>query len=159
MNWNVCCTYHGCFLKGRLIGSAVKLGSGLGGILVRRKLNGSTTLPIATTGVVGTRHMVFTNPIMTTHVNRIVDVMNPKWGYRKPPIVTVPIFNHRLDHYVRPNEVALKYLDFKNGDPYDHVKMFIVVKANAKISEEYIMNVFKYMLKDTTSDWCHNYIS
>jgi hypothetical protein len=60
-------------LKGRLIGSAVKLGSGLGGILVRRKLNGSTTLPIATTGVVGTRHMVFTNPIMTTHVNRIED--------------------------------------------------------------------------------------
>jgi hypothetical protein len=42
------------FWRGVLIGFAVKLGSGLGGILVRRKLSGSMTLPTATTRVVGT---------------------------------------------------------------------------------------------------------
>jgi hypothetical protein len=56
--------------RGILIGSATKLGSGLGGVSVGRKLSGSSTLPIATIGVVGTPQMVFTNPIMTIHVNR-----------------------------------------------------------------------------------------
>jgi hypothetical protein len=47
------------------------LGSGLGGVLARRKLSGSTTLPIAIIGFVESLQMVFTNSIMTTHVNRI----------------------------------------------------------------------------------------
>ncbi len=34
-----------------------------------------------------------------------------------------------------------------------------VVKANVKTSEKYIINVFSYTLKDTTLDWCHNYMS
>jgi len=34
-----------------------------------------------------------------------------------------------------------------------------VVKANAKTFEEYIINAFSYMLKDTTLDMCHNYMS
>jgi hypothetical protein len=55
--------------RGILIGSTTKLGSGLGGVLARWKLNGSSTLP-TTIGVVGTPQMVFTNLIMTIHVNR-----------------------------------------------------------------------------------------
>jgi hypothetical protein len=56
--------------RGVLIGFVAKLGSGSGGVLVRWKLNGSSTLPTTTIGVVGTPQMVFTNLIMTTHVNR-----------------------------------------------------------------------------------------
>ncbi len=59
--------------KGILIGSTTQLGSGLGGVLTWRKLSGNTTLPIATIGVVGTSQMVFTNLIMITHVNRIIN--------------------------------------------------------------------------------------
>jgi hypothetical protein len=33
------------------------------------------------------------------------------------------------------------------------------VKVNAKTSKEYIINAFSYMLRDTTSNWCHNYMS
>jgi hypothetical protein len=41
-----------------------------------------------------------------------------------------------------------------------HIKVFnFVLKANAESFEEYIINVFSYMLKDTTLDWCHNYMS
>jgi hypothetical protein len=114
--------------------------------------------------------MVFTNPIMTTRVNKIenqppmnsmatgryrnVNVVNPKGGYQKPFIVIIPIFYHRIGHYVRPNKVTLKYFDFKKDvDPYVHVKVFnFEVKANAETSEEYIINMFNYMLKDTTSN-------
>jgi hypothetical protein len=39
--------------RGLLIGSIEKLGSGLGGILARRKLNGSLTLLITSIRVVG----------------------------------------------------------------------------------------------------------
>jgi len=72
--------------------------------------------------------MVFTNPIMTTHVNRTTnrppmnsmvvggyrnaDVVNPR-GRREPSIVTVPILDHRDGQYVRPNKVTLKYFDSK----------------------------------------------
>jgi hypothetical protein len=40
--------------RGILIGSTTKLGSGLNGVSVGRKLSGSSTLPTTTTGVVGT---------------------------------------------------------------------------------------------------------
>jgi hypothetical protein len=56
--------------KNILIGFATNLGSGLGGILIGRNLSWSLALPIITTRVVGTPQMVFTNPIMTTHVNK-----------------------------------------------------------------------------------------
>jgi hypothetical protein len=84
--------------KGVLIGFATKLGSGLGGILAKRNLNRSSTLPIIITRVVGTFQMVFTNLVMTTHVNRTpnrppmismatrgyrsVNVMNLRRGYQ-----------------------------------------------------------------------------
>jgi hypothetical protein len=57
--------------------------------------------------------------------------------------------------------VILKYLDFKKSVDLDvHVRMFnYVVKKNAETSEEYIINVFSYTLRDTTSNWCHKYMS
>jgi hypothetical protein len=56
--------------KGVIIESATNLGRGLGGLFTRKKLTRSSGLPIANTGVVGTPQKVFTNPIMTTHVNK-----------------------------------------------------------------------------------------
>jgi hypothetical protein len=132
--------------RGILIGSTTKLDSGSNGVLVGRKLNGSTTLPIVVIGVVGTPWMVFTNSIMITLVNRIVDrpstssmatkgnrsvdAMNSKGRYRKPFVVTTPILDHRGGHYVRPNRVAFKYFNFKKDDnPDAHVVVFnFVVK-------------------------------
>ncbi len=58
--------------RGVLIGFIAKLGNESSGILVGRNLSRSLTLPTTTIGVVGTLQMVFTNPIMTTHVNMIV---------------------------------------------------------------------------------------
>ncbi len=94
--------------------------------------------------------MVFTNLIMTTHVNkttyrplmnsmaiggyRNIDVVNPRGGYRKSSIIIAQIPNHKDGHYVRPNKVSFKYHNFKeNHDPNVHVKMFnFVVKTNAE---------------------------
>jgi hypothetical protein len=56
--------------KGVVFGSIINLGHGSSGILVGRNLNRSLGLPIVNIGVVGTPPMVFTNPIMTTHMNR-----------------------------------------------------------------------------------------
>jgi len=56
--------------RGVLIRFVANLGSGLNGILVKKNLNQSLALPIVITGVVGTPQMVFTNLIMSTHVNR-----------------------------------------------------------------------------------------
>jgi hypothetical protein len=56
-----------------LIRYVTKLGSGSGGVSVGRKLNRSSTLLIAITRVIGKPPMVFTNPIMTSHANRIAN--------------------------------------------------------------------------------------
>jgi len=61
------------FRRGVIIGSTTKLGSGIGGVLIGRNPSQSSTLPTATTKVASIPQMVFTNPIMTIHVNRIVD--------------------------------------------------------------------------------------
>ncbi len=153
--------------RGILIGSTTKLGSGSSVVLEGHNLSGSTTLPIATTRVVGTPQMVFTNPIMITHVNRTtnqplmssmvvggyesVDVMYPKGGYQEPSAVTISILDHRNSHYVRLNS-NFKYFYFKNNiDPNVHVKMFnSTVKVNVRTSKEYIINAFSYTLKDIT---------
>jgi len=58
--------------RGVLIGFTAKLGSGLGGVSIIRNLNQSLALLIAIIGVIGIPQMVFTNPIMTTHVNKII---------------------------------------------------------------------------------------
>jgi len=114
--------------------------------------------------------MVFTNPIMTTHVSKIanqppmssiaiggyrsIDVGNPKGRYQNAFVVTIRIFNHRNGHSMRLNKVALKYLNFKKDvDPNVQVKMFnSIVKANVRTSEKYIINVFNYILRDITSN-------
>jgi hypothetical protein len=73
------------------------LDSGLGGVSTKRNLNWNMTLPTTTIRVVTTPQMVFTNSIMTTHVNRnlgrppmssmvvggykIVDVTNSRGRY------------------------------------------------------------------------------
>ncbi len=121
--------------------------------------------------------MVFTNSIMTTHVNKTIDrplmssmaigryrsanVVNLRGGHREPSIVTAQILDHSDGQYVRSNKVAFKYLNFKKDVDLDvHVRVFnSIVKVNVKNFEEYIINAFSYMLKDKASDWCHNYMS
>ncbi len=58
------------------------------------------------------------------------------------------------------NRVILKYPDFKKNVDVDvHVRMFnFAVKANVETFEENIINAFSYTLRDTTSNWCHNYM-
>jgi hypothetical protein len=92
---------------------------------------------------------------------RSANVVHPRGGYQKPIAITTPNLDHKNGHYVRPNRVALKYLDFKKDvDPNVHVRMFnFVNKTNAKTFEEYIIKVFNYTLRDTTLNWCHNYMS
>jgi hypothetical protein len=120
--------------------------------------------------------MVFINPIMTTHVHKTTNkslmnsiivggykstnAKNPKGGYQKPFVITQGIHDHEKGHFVKPNMVAFKYLNFKKDANLDvHVRMFnSAVMENAKTSKEYIINAFNYTQKDTTSDWCHNYM-
>jgi hypothetical protein len=91
---------------------------------------------------------------------RSVDVANPRGGYHEPLVVTTPILYDKDGHYVKPNMVALKYPNFKKNDLYVHVRVFnYVVKANVETSKKYSINAFSYMLKDTTSNLCHNYMS
>ncbi len=107
---------------GVLIGTTTNLGSGLGGISTGWNLNRSLILPKVTTRVVRTPQMVFTNPIMTTHVSMTSNrpLMNSiiarryiktnvgnLGGYQKPSIVIAGILNHRNGHSMRPNKVAL----------------------------------------------------
>jgi hypothetical protein len=154
--------------KGLVIEFVTNLGRGLGGVSTRKNLNRSSRLPASNTKVVGTPHMVFTNPIMTIHVNKTVDQLlmssiaigryrstdakNLRGGYQEPSIKTQGIFYHRNGHSIRPNRVILKHLNFlKNVNLDAHVRVFnSIVKANAETFEEYIINAFSYMLKDTT---------
>jgi hypothetical protein len=59
--------------RGVLIGFVAKLGSRSGGVSTGRNLSQSSTLPAATIRVIGIPQMVFTNSIMATHGNKIVD--------------------------------------------------------------------------------------
>jgi hypothetical protein len=90
-----------------------------------------------------------------------VDATNRKRGYQEPSVVTTPILDHRDGHYIRPNKVAFRYPNFKkNVNLNVHVRVFnFVEKTNAKTFEEYTINAFTYTLRDTTSNWCHNYMS
>ncbi len=57
--------------------------------------------------------------------------------------------------------VALKYPNFKKDVDLDAlVRAFnFAMKANVETFEEYIINAFNYKLRDTTLNWCHNYMS
>jgi hypothetical protein len=61
------------FRRGVLLGYATKLGSGSGGVLVRRNMNQSLALPSTTTKDVAIPQMVFINSIMTTRENRTIN--------------------------------------------------------------------------------------
>jgi hypothetical protein len=56
--------------KGVVIGFVTNLGHGSGGFSVGRNLNRNSGLPTMNTRVIGTPHMVFTNPILIIHVNK-----------------------------------------------------------------------------------------
>jgi len=46
-----------------------------------------------------------------------INVKNPIRGYKKTFVITIKILYHKNGHYVRPNMVVFKYLDFeKNVD-------------------------------------------
>jgi hypothetical protein len=89
------------------------------------------------------------------------DVKNPRGGYQEQFVIPVGTPNHKNGHSVRPNMVVLKYLDFKKDvDLNAHVRVFnFVMKANAETPKKYIINVFSYMLRNITLNWCHNYMS
>jgi hypothetical protein len=91
---------------------------------------------------------------MVVRKYKSADVTHLRRGYRKPFAITTPILDIKDGHYVRPNKVVVKYLDFKKDDDSDvHGKIFnFVVKTNAKKIEEYIINAFTYTLRDTTLD-------
>jgi hypothetical protein len=91
---------------------------------------------------------------IVTRRYRSKDVENLGGGYRKQSIMIARIPNHKNGHYVRPNRVVFKYLDFKkNVNRNVHVRVFnSVMKVDVKTSEKYIINVFNYTLRDTTSD-------
>jgi hypothetical protein len=44
---------------------------------------------------------------------RKTNVKNSKQGYQEPSVITRDIPDHINGHSIRPNRVALKYLDFK----------------------------------------------
>jgi hypothetical protein len=134
--------------KGVVIEPIVNLGCGSDGFSTGRNLNRSLGLPTVNTKVTRTPQMVFMNPIMIIHVHKItdrppmnliivggyksIDVKDPKGGHQEPFVITQEVFNHRNGHFMRPNKVAIMYLDFKKDvDPDVHVRVFnSIVKAN-----------------------------
>jgi hypothetical protein len=74
------------------------------------------------------------------------DVANSKGEYQEPIAIMTLLFDHRDGHYVRPNMVAIKYLNFKkNIDLNAHVRVFNpAIKTNVETSKEYMINVFRY---------------
>jgi hypothetical protein len=55
------------------------------------------------------------------------NVMNLRKGYGKPSILIAQILDHKIGHYVRPNKVALKYLDLKkDANPDAHLECSIL---------------------------------
>jgi hypothetical protein len=140
--------------SGTLIRPTTNLGYGLGGVSMKRNLNRSSGILVAIIGIVATPHMVFTNPIMTIHVNKItdqtlmnsmdvggyisIDAGNLGRGYRKPSVVSTRINDNKNGHSMRLNMVIFKYPDLKKYVvPNVHVKVFdFAMKENAKTFEK-----------------------
>ncbi len=78
------------------------------------------------------------------------NAVNPRGGYQEPFVVTTLIIDHKDGHYVKPNKVAFKYLDFKKDVDLDvDVKVSnSVVKLNVETSKIYINNAFSYTLRN-----------
>ncbi len=140
------------FVRGGILTkSTTNLGCGSRRVSTRRNLSRDFGLPPTTTKVVGTPQMVFTNLIITICVNMIpywppmssiatrgyksIDVENLRGGYWKSFIIIAKILDHRNGHFVRPNKVVFKYLDFKKDvNPDVHVRLFnFVVKLVQKL--------------------------
>jgi hypothetical protein len=70
------------------------------------------------------------------------------------------ITNIKNNHSNRLNNIPLKYPNYKKDVNLNvHIKMFnFAMKVNGKTSGEYIINSFRYMLRDTTLYRCHNYM-
>ncbi len=60
----------------------------------------------------------------------------------------------------RPYWSTLKYPDYKKGANLNvHVKVFqATIKMNGETFDKCVTNAFNYTMKETTSDWCHNYM-
>jgi hypothetical protein len=63
-----------------------------------------------------------------------IDVEDPKGGHWETFVIIQGILKHRNGHFVRPNKVAFKCLNFKKDvDLNVHVRMFnSVVKINVE---------------------------
>jgi hypothetical protein len=92
--------------------------------------------------------------LMVASRYKSVNVMNLKGRYQKPFVVPTQTPDKKDGHYVKPNIIALKYLDLKKDvDPGVHVKVFnSTIKVNAKTYREYIINVFSCTLRDLALD-------
>jgi hypothetical protein len=163
--------------KGVIIRFVINLDRGSNRFSASMNLNRSSGLLTTNIGVVGTPQLVFTNPIMTTHEHKTIDkspmssitirgykntnAKDSKGEYRRPSVTTRGIFDQRNGHFVRPNMGVFKYHDFKKDVNLDvHVRVLnFAVKANTETCKKNIINAFSYMLRDTTLDWCHNYMS
>ncbi len=91
---------------------------------------------------------------MATRGYKSENATNLRGKYQEQFVVITQILDHKHGHFVEPNMVVYKYLDFKKDvNPSVHVRVFnSIVKANAKSFEEYMINVFNYTLRDTTSN-------
>jgi hypothetical protein len=72
---------------------------------------------------------------IATRGYKSIDVENLRGGYWKSFIIIAKILDHRNGHFVRPNKVVFKYLDFKKDvNPDVHVRLFnFVVKLVQKL--------------------------
>jgi hypothetical protein len=70
---------------------------------------------------------------------RNIDAEDLKGGHWEPYAINWGILDHINGHFVRPNMVAFKYLNFKkNVDPNAHVRVFnSAMKANAFLKKVY----------------------
>lgn len=59
---------------------------------------------------------------MVTRRQKSADAMNSRGGYRTQSIIFTQICNHIDGHYIKPNRVVLKYIDFKKYVDLDVVK-------------------------------------
>ncbi len=59
-----------------------------------------------------------------------------------------------------PFKIPLNYLEYKqNLDSNVHIQVFkATIKANNKMVDKEIANLFNFTLRDNTFNWCNNYM-
>jgi hypothetical protein len=105
--------------------------------------------------------MIYTTLIMTTQANRSMGWPPPIPLNCVQNIIGLMVNIGIRGSVAKPYQSTLKYPNYKKDANLDaHVKVFqAAIKANGETSEKYIINVFSYTLKKTTSNWCHNHMS